>query len=296
MIEKIPFMPLGAKTLKRVSRHYLGWGENLSKIFPSLEWELEQARFGFEPREWAAVAFFSMLNYFFAVFGALFILLLFLRVFVMLAFAVSILVALGIGMGVFMFQIFYPKLFIGRKIKELEKNLPFVLHHMLIHIRSGVPLFSALVSVSKANYGLLSKEFERVVNEITTGMSEIGGLEMIARENPSIFFRRVIWQLVNSLKSGADIGSTLKEIVDNLMNEQRVAIRKYGAELNPLALFYMILVVIFPTLGIIFLLVLFSFVGTAFNIHLIMIGILGFLVVFQFLFIGMIKTKRPSMI
>ena len=117
-------------------------------------------------------------------------------------------------------------------------------------------------------------------------------LEELARDNPSLHFRRIMWQIVNSLNSGADIGSTVKEIVDNIVAEQRTAIKKYGSELNPLALFYMILVVIFPTLGIIFLLVLFSFVGTAMSIEVILMGILAMVTFAQFMFMGIMKFRR----
>jgi flagellar protein FlaJ len=122
----------------------------------------------------------------------------------------------------------------------------------------------------------------------------VESLEVMARENPSLHFRRILWQVINALKSGADVAVTLKEIVDSMLVDQRVAIKKYGSELNPLALFYMLLVVIFPTLGIIFMLVLFSFVGSlAIDLRVIMFGVLVFLFVFQFMFIGMVKSKRP---
>jgi pilus assembly protein TadC len=140
---------------------------------------------------------------------------------------------------------------------------------------------------------MLSHEFKRAVNEINTGKSEIAALEMLARDNPSLYFRRVLWQMVNALKSGADIGQTMKQIVDNLSEEQRIAIKKYGAQLNPLALMYMIFCVIFPTLGITFLLVISSFIGIGFDLEYMLIGILVFLVMFQFMLIGLIKSRRP---
>jgi flagellar protein FlaJ len=291
---KIPFLPVGAKRAKIIARHYLGWGEGFSKMFRSLEWELEQGRFDFEPREWAALALFSFINYFLILFASLSVILFVAGISIRITLSISLLAGMSIGFGVFMFQMSYPKLFLSRKVKGIEKNLSVALHHLLIHIRSGVPLFSALISISKSGYGVLSKEFERAVVEMNTGASEVKALEMLARKNPSMHFRRVMWQIVNAIKSGADIGKTIKEIVDNLVIEQRTDIKKYGAELNPMALFYMILVVIFPTMGIIFLIVLFSFVGALMNIEMIMIGILAFLLVFQVMFIGMIKSKRPT--
>ena len=193
----------------------------------------------------------------------------------------------------FMYVIFYPKLYVNRKINQIEKNLPYALHHLLIEVRSGIPLFNALVSISQSRYGILSEEIKKAVDDISTGKSEIGSLELLARRNPSLYFRRVLWQIVNSLKSGADIGNTIKQIVDNLAEEQRVAIKKYGSQLNPLTLMYMIFAVIFPTLGITFILVLSSFVGIGIDLQIVLIGIILFLLLFQFMIIGLIKSKRP---
>ncbi len=290
----MPFLPISAEKAKIIARHYLGWGEGFAGVFRSLDWELEQGRFEFEPREWAALAFYSLITYFLLVFDSLFMVLVFTRISIPVAFILAFMIGMSIGFGIFLSQIFYPKLFMSRKVKGIEKNLPVALHHLLIHIRSGVPLFNALISISKSDYGILSKEFKRAVININTGISEVKALEMLARENPSLYFRRVMWQIVNAMKSGADIGRTIKELVDNMVIEQRTSIKKYGAELNPMALFYMMLVVIFPTLGVIFLIVLFSFIGTMMNFQIIMVGILAFLFVFQLMFIGMVKAKRPA--
>jgi len=294
MKKRIPFVPFSMEKAKLIARHYTGWGERLSKFFPSLKTNLQQAEYDIEPREWTAIAFYFSITYAIYLFAFIFFLAVFIiRLPLLNAITTSIPIGLIFGAATFFYIGVYPKLYVTRKIKDLERNMPYALHHLLIQVRSGVTLFNSIVSIARSNYGWLSEEFSRAVKEINTGASEIGALEMLARENPSLYFRRILWQVINALKSGADIGDTIKEIVDNLTQEQRVAIRKYGSELNPLALFYMVLVVIFPTLGIIFLLILFSFVGTVFSIEFVLVGILVFLVIVQFMFMGIIKTKRP---
>jgi len=272
----------------------MGWGEGLSRMFPGLHWQLKQMGFDLEPRQWAAIAVYSALFYFSLTSALIFFLAFSYGVVLKLALSVSLLAGLAMGISTFFYISLYPKLFVGRKVRNLEKNLPAALHHLLIHVRSGVPLFNSLVSIAQSGYGVLSEEFGRAVKEINTGRSEVAALEMLARENPSLYFRRVMWQMVNAMKSGADIGLTIKEIVESMAIEQRVAIKKYGSGLNPLALFYMVLVVIFPTLGIVFLLILSSFVGAVFDVQFIMMGVLVFLVIIQFMFIGLIKSKRPA--
>ncbi len=291
--KKIPIIPLPMDKAVKISRHFLNWGEFFSNMFPRLAFELEQAEFDFEPREWVALGFFTALFYFTMLFGLLFTLITVARFPIQTALIIAFPVGFVIGITSFLYVVFYPKLTINRKIREIEKYLPYALHHLLIEVRSGVPLFNALVSIAESKYGLLSEEIKKAVDEISTGKSEVAALEMLAMRNPSLYFRRVLWQMINSLKSGADIGATIKNIVDNLGEEQRIAIKRYGAQLNPLTLIYMLFAVIFPTLGITFLLVLSSFIGISFDLKTVLIGILLFLLMFQFIIIGLIKSRRP---
>lgn len=291
---RVPFLPLGEKRARAIARHYLGWGEKITGLFGSLDRSIEQARFPYEPREWAALSLYSLISYFSLILCILFLVTSAARMPLLPSIGISLLSALSVSFFVFFIQLMYPKVFLKRKVRSIEKNLPFALHHLLIHVRSGVTLFGAMVSISKSGYGPLSKEFQKVVAEVNTGKSEVAALETMARENPSLHLRRVLWHIVNALKAGADVGATIKEIVENMVMEQRSAIKKYGSELNPLALFYMMLVVIFPTMGIIFLMVLFSFIGSSINIQLVLGGILAAVILAQIMFIGLIKAKRPG--
>ncbi len=293
MKNKIPFLPLPYDKVRRITEHFLGIGENLSKMFPSLEFDLEQSGFEMSPRRWMSIAVFAFSFYFILITSLIFVVTLAMKTELFRALSVSAFAGLAIGGGAFMFLSFYPKLSAQKKVNDIEKNLPYVLHHILVQVRSGVPLYDTLVSIAKSEYGVMSNEMRKVVNEINTGKSEAEALEKITRETPSLFFRRVMWQIINALKSGADIGQVMREIVENLAVEQRVAIKKYGAQLNPLALMYMLFAVIFPTLGITFLLVLSSFTGMKFSLELVLVGIIGIIVLFQFMFIGLIKSRRP---
>ncbi len=292
-VGRIPVVPMKLDIAMKISRKFLGIGESLSHMFPGMHFELEQAQFDYEPREWLALAFFVLLFYTFMLFGALFPVFVAAKLDIAKAIAFPFLIGFVIGLVGFAYVTFYPKFFLTKKVKAIEAHLPHMLHHLLIEVRSGVPLYNALVSIARSNYGKLSEEIGKAVNEINTGKSEIAALELITRYNPSVYFRRVLWQIVNSMKSGADIGDTLKMIVDNLAEEQRVAIKKYGSQLNPLTLMYMMFCVIFPTLGITFLVVISSFMGLGFDMHFVLLGILAFIGLFQFVLIGLIKSKRP---
>ncbi len=291
---RIPLFPLPQAKARKVAKYFMGWGQGVSRMFPSLDFELEQAGVEMNPREWLGIAVFVFVFYFTLLFGTIFALVLSFSLPPQASVGISLAAGAMVGGMGFMYVSLYPRLTSRRKIKEVEKHLPYALRSILIQIRSGVTLFKSMVSIGWGDYGALSVEFRKAVNEINTGKSEVAALESLARNNPSLFFRRILWQMINAMKSGSDIGTVVKNIVDSISSEQMVSIKKYGSQLNPLALFYMMLVVIFPTLGMVFILILFSFVGATINIEFIMVGILGFLVFVQFMFIGLIKSRRPG--
>ena len=78
-----------------------------------------------------------------------------------------------------------------------------------------------------------------------------------------------------------------------MTNEQKVLIRKYGSQLNPLAMMYMMIDVIIPSLGITFLIIFSSFSGIPVSETMFWL-ILVSVAFFQFSFIGIIKSRRPS--
>ncbi len=293
MLKRVPILGLRLKKAKKVSRKFISLGDYFVNFFPGLEFQLQQADIDAEPREWLAIASYTSSCFFLLIFTSVFLIGVIAKIELLRVFYISFLVGISIGITMFFYLGNYPKLFVVRKVKDIEKNLVFAIQHLLIQVNSGVPLFNSLVSISTSNYGSLSQEIKKAVDEINTGKSEVEALEMLARENPSFYFRRILWQLINALKAGADIGSTLREIMNMFSIDQRIEIRKYGSQLNPLALFYMVFAVIFPTLGVTFLLVLTSFLGAQFNVEFVLIGVLFILFIFQFMFIGLVKSRRP---
>lgn len=186
----------------------------------------------------------------------------------------------------------YPRLVVINIAKSTDREMLAAMRHLMIEVRSGVPLFQAMIGLTKG-YGQVSVEFDTIVKDINAGTKEIDALNRAAERNTSLFFRRAIWQLVNSMRAGSDIGDTMEAITDSFAKMQAVRIRHYGQELNPWTMMYMIIAVIVPSLGITFLVVLSTFSGLAIPPLIFPIIIIG-IIVFQYVFMGFIKTKRPN--
>ena len=196
----------------------------------------------------------------------------------------------------FMFAFFtfanYPKVKSKRISRELEKDLPYALRHMLIEVRSGISLYESMVSVSE-DYGEASEEFNRIVKDINGGKPQVKALEDSIVRNPSTQYRRAMWQMINALKSGTDVSSTLETLVDSMVKQQKLAVKRYGKELNPYVLMYLMIAVIVPSLGVTFLIVLSTFTGLGLG-QFLFFQILGGLIIFQIFFLNFVKSKRPE--
>lgn len=186
----------------------------------------------------------------------------------------------------------YPKIHTKKISRELEKDLPYALRHMLIEVRSGISLYEAMVSVSD-DYGEASEEFERIVKDINGGKPQIEALEDSIVRNPSEQYRRAMWQMINALKSGTDISNTLETLVDSMVKQQKLEVKRYGKELNPYILVYLMIAVIMPSLGVTFLIVLSTFTGVGLN-QFTFYQILGGLILFQVFFLNFVSSKRPE--
>jgi len=289
----IPFTFASSDVLKRKSKYFLSKIKRKEKS--RLVENLKNAGAEFSREEYLAICVRSFFI-FFAVFFVFFttILLLFkIKLFYLLGFAVALL----FSCFVFFSQNVYPQIYVARRQRNIEKNLISALQDILIQLNSGIPLFSILVNISDADYGELSDEFKKAVKRINAGEPESEVLDDLGRKNPSVFFRRALWQISNGMKAGSDMSIVIKDSTKALNEEQLIQIQNYGNKLNPLIVFYMLVSVIIPALSITFLTIISSMINLEKNMTvLLFIGLFVFVVLVQIMFLGMMKSKRPSLL
>jgi flagellar protein FlaJ len=288
----IPFVPFPLKTAIREAKVFERLGIVISKSKPSLKLDLFQAEIDMLPKVYASIVALTTIFYFSVMTPIIFL------VGLLIKGQPDFFLPLTVG-GIFSLFVFsylmrYPKFVALRRIKKLDKDLLDSLQHILIEIKSGVPLFNSLIGVTEG-YGEVSDEFKIIVKEINAGISEIKALERASLRNPSLHFRRPLWQITNAMKAGSNVASALEAIVETLTQEEIIGIRKYGQELSPFTLMYMLIAVIMPTLGITFLIILSSFAGIVFPDSMFPL-ILLVLAIFQYFYMGVIKTKRPALV
>jgi len=300
MARIIPFAPMPTSVLKRMSAPFTPYAVRFGWTFPALGLRLRQADIEVDEREYAAIMLFLSVFYF--LFFTLAATLIFFRLELDGALQVGLpFWALGIGIGVlmglmmFIQVIMYPTLLVRKKTRGVEKNLVFALRAILVQLKSGVSLFDGMNTIAGGEYGAISTEFRKAVDKINTGTPAEETLEEMAENNPSPFLRKALWQIVNGMKAGADVSSVLSETVASMLREQKIAISRYGSQLKILSLMYMMIGVIVPALGLTFLIVLGSFPQISIGEMTFWI-MLAAIVVVEFMYIGIIKSRRPNII
>ena len=100
-------------------------------------------------------------------------------------------------------------------------------------------------------------------------------------------------QIINSIRTGSNIAKSLNSVIEQITKDQMTEVNKYGKKLNPLAMFYMMIAVIIPSLGMTMLVILSSFVKFQLTLS-ILLSLAGFLGFVQFMFISIVKFSRPA--
>lgn len=226
---------------------------------------------------------------------------------VLLVFSALVMYIIGIGyiwlvpllflwpIVAFNYLMLYPNAAIERRKRALDYEILFAGRHILIALRSGLPLFDTFVSTS-TGYGEVSVEIKKIVDKIIVGVPVTQAIREVAQEVPSKYFSRVIVQIANSLASGADVGGSLEAVLEQISKEQVVQLKEYNQKLTPLVMFYMLFGIIVPSIGVVlasaFVSVFTAGKTTGYG-SATLIPVFLIIVIVQFLFLGIIESTRP---
>lgn len=293
MIFRIPFATSNIEKLKIRSKFFSSRFKHKKKS--SLEEYLRGVDIDLTREEYLGIVLMSSINLFLMSF------ILFNVILVILNIKFFYLISTGVSFAFVIFvsfsQLVYPRVFVFKKEQNIEKNILFALEDILIQLNSGIPLFDILRNISNSNYGELSVEFKKIVKRINSGEPEAEVLADAGRKNHSVFFKRTLWQISNGLNSGSNMSIIIRENINTLNEEQMIQIQDYGNKLNPMIMMYMLISVIVPALSVTFMTVIASMMGFEKNFTIGMfLGLFIFVVFFQIMFLGLIKSKRPSLL
>ena len=153
----------------------------------------------------------------------------------------------------YVFLLYYPQMKNERGYSDLNRELPYALRHMSIELKAGKGLHDALLTIRNANYGSLSKEFNRVLEEVKFGMpTEDALLEMSQRVN-SEGLSRAIHQIVGTLRVGGNLAGSLEIIAKDISFDMQIKLKEFSQKLNSFILIYTFIAILAPVISLIML-------------------------------------------
>ena len=195
---------------------------------------------------------------------------------------------------IYVFTLYYPQIKKQKKYSDINQELPYALRHMGIELKSGKGLHDAIITIKDADYGSLSKEFTRVLEEIKFGKStEESLLEMSHRIN-SEGLSRAIQQIVGTLRVGGNLAGNLEIIANDISFEMQIKLKEYSQKLNSMILIYTFIAILTPVISLIMLMAGSTVLGDVISKELLFLIYTTFfpmIVMFMAIFIKKLEPK-----
>lgn len=183
------------------------------------------------------------------------IFLLFSIFFLMFVALISYFISLELGLAIFITFLligltifYYPKIKKQKDYSSFSRELPFALRQLATELRAGKSLFDSMDSIAHSDYGILSLEFSRVLEEIKYGESTEEAFLNLEKRVGSEALSRVIYEILTSLRIGANLSSSLTIIADDVNFDIRMKLKEYSEKLNAFIMVYTFLAILAPVI------------------------------------------------
>ncbi|ASA78465.1 type II secretion system F family protein [Thermococcus sp. 5-4] len=235
--------PFSERLAETVLRYFKGPVQSLTNSLKGLDQELYRASI-LMPQE-KYVALMLAVAVFAGIFGFLFAYLLYIPI------DMSALVGFLGFVGGFMYMRYYPRMVWKRRVVEVERAMPYALRHMASLLSAGVGISEALLSVARADYGVISEEFELILRDMRTGSSFEDALTKFDEKMGSENVSRVVKQILRAIKFGGNLSEILYKLAEDFAFEYRMKLIEYVQRVNGIAFIYMFMTIVMPTMFVV---------------------------------------------
>ena len=153
----------------------------------------------------------------------------------------------------YVFLLYDPQMRNERGYSDLNQELPYALRHMSIELKAGKGLHDALMTIRNANYGSLSREFNRVLEEVKFGRPTEDALLQMSKRVKSEGLSRAIHQIVGTLRVGGNLAGSLEIIAKDISFDMQIKLKEFSQKLNSFILIYTFIAILAPVISLIML-------------------------------------------
>jgi pilus assembly protein TadC len=128
----------------------------------------------------------------------------------------------------------------------IDTELPYVLRHISTELQAGIGLYKTLQSVAKNDYGVLSQEMSRTINEIENGTDTKTALRHMALRSQSKSFNIAIFHIVRTLNAGGNLSQSIDSVADTVAFDLLEASRQFGEKMNFFGIIFIFVAIVLP--------------------------------------------------
>lgn len=165
---------------------------------------------------------------------------------------VSVAVSIAVSFFAAMIALYLPKSRARARANALSAELPFALRHMATELRSGMGLYKTLQTIAVADYGVLSEEFARTINEVEEGVATKDALRNFAMRVESPSLKSTLLHIIRALRTGGNLSEIMTNIAEDVSFEMRMRIRDFSEKMNFFGVVFTTAAIVFPVMVAIF--------------------------------------------
>ena len=171
----------------------------------------------------------------------------------------------------YVFILYYPQIKEQKNYSDITQELPYALRHMGIELKSGKGLHDSLRTIKNSNYGSLSNEFNRVLEEIKFGKTTEDSLMEMTHRVKSDGLSRAIHQIISTLRVGGNLSNSLNIIAKDITFDMHIKLKEYSQKLNSFILIYTFIAILTPVISLIMLMAGSTVMGDIISANLLLV-------------------------
>src|SRR3989338_1707105 len=163
-----------------------------------------------------------------------------------LGFAAIVVPAILFFIFTLLIMLLIPKSVAERRGESLSAELPFALRHMATELKAGIGLYRTLQTIATSDYGVLSEEFSRTINEIEEGTDTKDALRHFALRTQSKSMRSALVHIIRAIKTGGNLSDTMGRIAEDVSFDLRMKVRDFSEKMNFFVVIFIFGAIVLP--------------------------------------------------
>lgn len=249
------------QNLRTLGNYYLKFEKFFSPVYnllmrlplvKELDYYLYSANMPYSSRQWVAVS--SVIGLIFFIFSLVLFALLFLLIpgfHILLAILLPFLIGFILMLVVCFVILTIPKNKANKRASNIDVELPFALRHMGTELKAGLGLYRTIQAIAVADYGDLSEEFARTINEIEEGADTKDALRHLALRTRSKNLRNALMHIIRAMKTGGNLSNIMDDIAEDVSDELFSRMRGFSQVMNFIGVMFIFLAIVGPVAALI---------------------------------------------